>query len=142
MLAGVRANLLFRLVPIAVNANEKNVLAAELRGQVSEGLVIGVGVRTEARKKQHDDRAVIPLRPRKRELLFLHRARHEVWRNLTDLEPRGRTGEKEGCGGGPDEFDGYSAVASDVADFFAKLRITRFGEKPKLIPKARPGWIA
>lgn len=52
---------------------------------------------------------------------------------------RCRQKEKSGCG--PDEFDGYSAAASDAADFFAKLRITRFGEKPQLIPKARPGWI-
>ena len=139
VLAGVNANLLCRLEPVAVNPDEKDVFARELDRHGADQVVVRVGVRTESRQEENHDRAVIPLRLRERKLLALHRPRFEVRGCLTDLESGERACEDEKDeGGGPEEVNQW-AVASEVADFFAKLRITLFGEKPQFKPKASPG---
>jgi hypothetical protein len=83
-------------------------------------------------------------RLRKRKDRSLNGLTGKARNSASDLETGRAGGEQERENGGAEEVadELYSVEASDLADLRAKLRMTRLGENPQLIPKASPGWTA
>ena len=144
VLLRVHPDLVSGLQPVTVYGYEQDSFRTILADQIAESVVVVVRVRTERRSEDHHDRAMVALRLAQRERVALDGRCGEVRSGVSDLESgRARAeqeGEKRGVGELADDL--YSAEASAVEDFRAKLRITRCGEKPQFIPKASPGWVA
>lgn len=144
VLACMRPNVVFGLPAVAVNADEQNALLSVLGRHLLQELVVEVGVRTERRSKDDDDRLMVSSQIGQGKGRSLNGLSVKARNGASDLET-GRSGaeqEGENRGAGELEDECYSAEASDVGDFRAKLRMTRLGEKPKLIPKVSAGSMA
>jgi hypothetical protein len=144
VLLRVHADLVSGLQPVTVYGYEQDPFRLVLLDQIAKQVVVVIRVRTERGPKYRDDRAMTALRLAQRKRVALDSRCGEAWSGVSDLEC-GRAGgeqerEKRGVGELADEP--YSVEASTDADFLAKLRITRCGEKPQFIPKASPGWVA
>lgn len=141
VLLRVRPDLVGRLRPVAVDGDKKDSLRAVLPDQIAEGVVVVVRVRTERGPEDHHHRAMAALRLARGERTALDGRPGEGGDGVTDLE-RGSAGgeqEREESGEGERADEIYSVEAPADADLRAKLRITRWGEKPQLNPKASPG---
>ena len=138
------ADLLDRLRPVAVDGDEENPLRSIRGDQVTQSVVVVVGVRTERRPEDQDDRAMAALRLGRRKRVSLDGHRGESGGDVSDLEagraPGEEQREKREGEGVADEI--YSVEVPADADLRAKLRITRWGEKPQFNPTASPGWTA
>lgn len=144
VLACMRPNVVFGLPTVAVNADEQNALLSVFGRHLLQELVVEVGVRTERRSKDDDDRLMVPSQIGQGKGRSLNGLSVKARNGASDLETGRAGGEQERENGGAEEVadEPYSVEASDVADLRAKLRMTRLGENPQLIPKASPGWIA
>ena len=142
VLLRVLADLVGGLRPVAVDGDEQDSLRPVLPDQVAEGVVVVVRVGTERRPEDHHDRAMAVLRLGRGKRLALDGTPGERGNGVSDLE-RERAGreeqreERDEC----EVADEIYSVEEPEADFRAKLRITRLGEKPQFNPKASPGWI-
>ena len=144
VLLRVRPDLVGGLRTVAVDGDEKDPLRPVLPDQVAEGVVVVVRVRTERRPEDHHDRAMVALRVGRRKRLALNGRPGEGGNGVSDIES-GRAGGKQDREEREEKELAdrpYSAEATAVDDFRAKLRITRWGEKPQFNPTARPGWTA
>lgn len=141
VLACMRPNVVFGLPTVAVNADEQNALLSVLGRHLLEELVVEVGVRTERRSKDDDDRLMVPSQIGQGKGRSLNGRPVKARNGASDLEAGRAGGEQERENGGAKEVadEPYSVEASDVADLRTKLRMTRLGEKPKLIPKVSAG---
>ena len=144
VLLRMHSDLVSGLGAVAVDSHEQDSFRAVQRDEIAERVVVVVRVRTERRPKDHDDRTMIALRFAQRKGVALESRCGEVWSGGPDLESGRAGGEQQREKRGAEESaDGlYSVEASADAVFRAKLRITRVGEKPQLIPTASPGCTA
>jgi hypothetical protein len=129
---------------VAVDGDEEDSFRPVQGGEIAESVVVVVRIRTERRPEDHDDRPMIALRLVRGKRVALYGCPREGRNGGSDLEcgRAGREQERDKRGAGELADETYSAEASADADFRAKLRITRFGEKPQLNPTASPGWTA
>ena len=138
------ADLLDRLRPVAVDGDEENSLQSIRGDEITESIVVVVRVRTERRPEDHDDCPMITLRLARRKRVPLDGLRGERGGDVSDLEAGRAPGEEQREKRDAEEVadETYSVEAPADADLRAKLRITRWGEKPQFNPTARPGWTA
>jgi len=144
VLRRVIANVVFGFPTVAMDADEQNALRSVLGRHLPQELVVEVGVRTERRSKDDDDRRMVPSHVGQGKGRSLNGLSVKARHCASDLQTGCAGGEQERENGGAEEVvdEPYSVEAPDLADLRAKLRMTRLGENPQLIPKASPGWTS
>lgn len=90
------SNVVLGLPPVAVNGHEEDPLLAVLGRHVLEEVVVGVGVRTERRSKDDDDRLMVLPRLGQGKERTLNGLSVKAWNGASDLDSGRAGGKQEG----------------------------------------------